>query len=167
MGADLAALGTFPKTEKGSKVYYVNRLRFGFPVKKYGEDGKPVQRTNQATGLPITNGRGEPEYYEEAVMFNQWQPRFTDLGYWCVYEVKKETPKHIAETLKRMANSSKSQIMSEKKFIEHTNPALARHLDETRELSEEHKMLQDDVEKARNEKSKLLNEIDRLKKKAG
>jgi len=167
MGAELAKLGTYPKSDKKNKVYYVNRLDYGFSVPKVDGDGKKIQRTNTATGLPITNGRGEPEFFEEPVMFQRWQDRFTETGYWSVYEVTSNTPKVIAEKLEEMAKSPKAQVMSEKAFIEFTNPALAKHIAETSDLEEEKKMLNEDVAKAKAEKSKLEEEIARLKQKAG
>jgi hypothetical protein len=169
-----AALGVYPKKDKRNKVYYVNRNNHGFSVRKTGEDGKPIPRVNLATGLPIMNGRGEPEFIEEAVMFQQWHSKFQELGYWCVYEVTKETPKIIADELERMANIKTSQIMSEKAFIEFSNPALAQHMAETAEMQKEKERLADDIANAKNEmraakeeKNKLEDEIARLKQKAG
>lgn len=167
MGAELAKLGLYQRTDKKSKVYYANRLDYGFSVKRRGEDGKYIQRTNQATGLPIMNGLGEPQFIEEPVMFRRWQPRFNEIGYWCIYEVTSYTPKHIAEELEKMAKSPKTQVMTEKAFIEYTNPALAKHMEETADLEEERKMLNEDVAKAKAEKSKLEDEIAKLKQKAG
>jgi SMC interacting uncharacterized protein involved in chromosome segregation len=167
MGANYAALGTFPKADKKNKVYYVNRLNFGFSVKRKGPDGKLLQRTNMATGLPVMNSRGEPEFIEDPVMFNQWVARFNELGYWSVYEVTPNTPKEIADELKRMAESKDHQVMDEKAFIKFSNPALAKHLDETAEMEAERKMLEEDVEKAKKEKTRLEDEINRLKQKAG
>lgn len=169
-----AALGIYPKKDKKNKIYYVNRNSFGFSVRKTGDDGKLVPRVNLATGLPIMNGRGEPEFIEETVMFQQWHQKFNELGYWCVYEVTKETPKAIADELEKMANSKQSQVMSEKAFVEFSNPALAQHMAETEEMKIEKNRLVDDVANAKNEiraakeeKSKLEDEIARMKQKAG
>ncbi|MBN1294366.1 MAG: hypothetical protein JXB48_21195 [Candidatus Latescibacteria bacterium] len=167
MGAELATLGTYPKRDKKNKVYYVNRLDYGFSVRVYGDDGKPKQKKNSVTGLPITNSIGEPEFVEQSVMFMRWQPRFSEIGYWCIYEVTPETPKSISDELERMAKSKDHQVMTEKAFIEHTNPALARHISETSDLEIEKQMLSEDVEKAKKEKNKLEDEIARLKQKAG
>lgn len=160
MGLEQAALGLYNKSDKKNKVYYVNRKKFRFSVPKLDDKGKKVQKTNPANGLPAYNGRGEPEYLEDAIQFVQWHGRFTSLGYWSTFEVTKNTPKAIAEILEEQAKNPKSEIMSEEAFIKMTNP----HMLETVKANE---ALEKELETLKAEKSKADEEIERLKKKAG
>jgi len=167
MGAELATLGTYPKANKKDKVYYANQLNYGFSVKVYDENGRPKIRRNPTTGQELTDGKGEPQYIEEPVMFTQWHTRFTDLGYWSVYVVTSDTPKQIADEVERMAQSNKHVVMTEKAFIQKTNPALAKHLEQADNLHKEREQLSSEVAAAREEKNKLELEISRLKQRAG
>lgn len=160
MGIEQAALGLYKKSDKKNKVYYVNRKKHRLPVPCLDANGKPIQKTSPTTGLPIFNARGEPEYKEDYLQFATWQGRFTSLGYWSIYEVKKETPKTIADFLEVQAKSDKSEIMSEEAFIKATNPVML-------ETFKVNKDLEDEVTRLRDEKSKADAEIERLKQKAG
>lgn len=156
MGTELAALGIYQKADKKNKVYYVNRKNHRFPIPKLDENGKKIPKTNAVTGNPIFNGRGEPEYHEESIGFSPWYSRFTALGYWSVFEVKKDTPKIIADALAACAASKKSEIMSEEAFIEMTNPNMLAEIKRSTELEKEVTIL-------REGKSKADEEIARLK----
>jgi hypothetical protein len=160
MGTELAALGLYPKADKRNKVYYVNRKKFRFAVPKLDQSGKPIQKTNNVTGLPMTLPNGEPEYKEESIAFRTWMGRFTALGYWSCFEVTKTTPKVIAKILEEEAASNISEIMNEETFIKTTNPAMLDTIKINTELEKENESL-------KAEKSKADELIASLKKKAG
>lgn len=158
MSAKLAELGMMKKKSIKNKMYYVNRKSFAFSFPKM-VNGERVKKVNPHTGLAQVNGRGEPEYVEETVMFKPWRTRFTDLGYWSVYEVTPETDSFLAKELEEMAKANNSEVMSEKKFLEHTNPMLGENFDELETLRKEN-------EEIKSAKSKADEEIARLKQKA-
>jgi hypothetical protein len=161
--SSLAAVGKYPSS-KGEKVYYVNRLRYGFSIPKIGPDGKRIPRVNMATGLPLSNGRGEPEFIEETLEFKSWRSKFTDLGYWSVYVVKPDTPKLIAEELAAMAKAPNSEIMDEKTFIKHTNPLM---LEAMEERDTELEALRKQVESEKQARTKADEELARIKQRNG
>jgi hypothetical protein len=167
MGAELAKLGRYAKTNPKSKVYYVNRLNYPFTVVVKDDKGKPQAEMNPLTNQQKIDKKGMPVFQEHTVMFTQWITRFTDLGYWSIFEVLPSTPKFIAEALKESAKSRTSEIMDEKKFIEHTNPALAEYISENDKLKEENELISIDVEDKKKELSSLEEQIEKLKKKAG
>jgi len=167
MGIKHAALGVYPKQNLSDKVYYANRMNMPFSYHLKGEDGKFIPHKNPMTGEPRRNGRGEIEHRHETVMFTRWITTFSDVGYWCVFVVNKDTPKELANALEEAAVSKKSEIMSEKAFLEFSNPVLAKHLSDTDNLSKEKEKLERDVAVIRAEKGKLEDEINRLKQKAG
>jgi hypothetical protein len=164
MGTELAVLGLYPKSDKKNKVYYVNRNIFRFPVPKLDEKGNKIPKTNPSNGNPIFNSRGEQEFHEDSLQFTHWHTRFTDLGYWSVFEVKKETPKIVAKLLEEFAASKKSEVMDEEAFIKLTNPQMLEEVKRNNELEKEIETLKAEKEA---EKSKADAEIARLKEKAG
>jgi len=160
MGTELAALGVYPKANKGDKVYYVNRKRYRFPIPKLDEKGKKIYKTNPHTGEQLRNSRGEPEYLEEGISFVPWHGRFTTLGYWSIKVVTKDTPKEISALLAERAKAANSEIMDEEAFIKMTNPAMLETIKVNTELEKENEAL-------KAEKSKADELIASLKKKAG
>lgn len=124
-------MGLYPTNKKkGEKCYYSPYKKHSFTVPKINEKGEKVFRTNQVTGVPLTNLNGEPEFVEETIDFKEWKNQFTEDGYWCVYVVSKDTPKHIAAELLKDAKDRKSMVLDEDAFIELTNPDLAIRMKE-------------------------------------
>jgi hypothetical protein len=121
-------VGVYQKKNKGDIVYYAKRLNYSFSLPKLGADGKPVQKTNPNTGLPIFDLRGNPEFIEEPVSFIQWKTRFSEEGYCCVFIVTKDTPQRIKDELKKDAADRTCAIMDEKAYIKSTNPDLAEKI---------------------------------------
>lgn len=160
--ARLAELGIYKKHGTKNKVYYVNRMKFSFSFRKIDESGKPIPRVNPNTGMPITNSRGVPEFVEESIDFKPWRTRFTDLGYWCTYEVTPDTDPLLAKELEDMAKSRKSEVMSEKAFVEYTNPYLGEQwgeLEKTKEELETLKKERDDLKRAKSVADEELAKI--------
>jgi len=167
MGYEHASLGLYPKMNKSDKVYYYNAMSHSFDIPKVDEKGEKIIRTNPVNGNPVYEGNGVPVYYLDNIRFKPWQTKFSELGYWCVYVVTKDTPKNIAQFLEDQANSSGNAIKNEKAFINFINPMLSQHMDETAALEAEKEKLRREIDEAKAEKGGLDNEIARLKKKAG
>ena len=125
--------GAYPH-EKGEKVYYVRLYGYSFMVKKLDANGKPIQRTNPATGLPIFTQSGEPEFIEQSFEFTKWKSRFTQDGYVSVYLVNKDTDPQTAAFLEASAKDRKSEIMDEEAFIKTVNPELWEKMESDRKL---------------------------------
>lgn len=160
MARNLSELGLYPKSAPKNKVYYVNRLNYGFSYPACDASGKKIPKTNPNTGLPLVSARGEPEFVEVSVQFKNWLTRFTEYGYWSVYEVTPETEKTLAEELKKSADSHTSEVKDEKAFIKYTNPNMLREVEEKEALQKENEDL-------KAQKTRADEEIARLKQKAG
>lgn len=151
--------GAFPH-DRGEKVYYVRLYGYAFMVKKLDANGKPIQRSNPATGLPIFTQSGEPEFIEYSAEFTKWKSRFTQDGYVSVYLVKKDTDPQIAAFLEAAAKDRKSEIMDEDTFIKTVNPELW-------EKMESDKKLDALIGEKDSKITSLTDEISRLKAKLG
>jgi hypothetical protein len=125
--------GAYPHA-KNEKVYYVRLYGYSFVIKKLDANGKPIQRTNQATGLPIYGQNGEPEFIEQTIDFDKWKTRFTQDGYVSVYVVKPTTSKLISDELEKAANDRGNEIMSESEFIKSVNPELYEQMEKDRQI---------------------------------
>jgi len=119
--------------QKGETVYYCPRSSHTFSLPKVGSDGKPVQLCNTATGIPLTDARGNPVFAEDTYKFEGHQSRLIEDGYWCKFIVKKDTPKQVAEYLEKCAKERGSEIITEADFIKATNPDLAVRLEQDSE----------------------------------
>lgn len=117
-------IGIYQK-KSGETVYYVNAVNYRFSLPKLDANGKVIQATNPATGNPIYRTDGNPEIIEYPVEFTPWKSRFSEEGYWSVFVVDKNTPKQIADELKKDAADPKTRILTEAEFIAQTNPDLA------------------------------------------
>jgi hypothetical protein len=114
--------------QKGEIVYYYPSRKHSISYNDVGDDGKVKVKTNPVTGLPITNGNGEPVLVSKELESKPHMNRLNENGYWCVFVVDKNTPPMIAEKLKAQAEGPKSLLITEKEFIARYNPDLNRKL---------------------------------------
>ena len=148
------AIGIYKRRHEGSKVYYANAKQYTGHCKKYGPDGKPIQQTHNVTGNPLSLPDGTPIYHEHTVNFQRWADRFTEDGYWSVFEVMPDTPKEIAEYVESMAAARNNPtVIYEETFLKRFHPLVAEEKKEVKKLS---KKLREQAE-----------EIERLKAKRG
>lgn len=126
---DSKYMGVYPKKD-GETVYYTMYRGHRFTLPRLDAKNKPIQQTNPQTGAPLFDGLGKPVFFEDSFSFIPWRDRFTEIGYCSVFIVDGNTPKHVAAELKKDSEDRKSMILSEKAFLEMTNPDLAARLPE-------------------------------------
>jgi hypothetical protein len=119
--------GVFKKKDKKNKMYYAPMHQYHFSVPKLDDKGNKIPAMGPG-GQPRQLPDGSTEYVHETFQFKPWKQQFSDNGYWCVFEVTPETPKHVAEELEKDAKARNCTIMDEAAFIKATNPDLAEHM---------------------------------------
>lgn len=144
------AIGIYQRKHEGSKVFYASAKEYTFCCKKL-IDGKKVAVLNSVTGNPKTSVDGTPEFHEHVVSFDKYADRFTEDGYWSVFEVKPDTPVEIVEKLDQLAaDRGTPDVMTEEKFLERFHPNVMIE-------KKESKKLKDKLAKAEAEISQLKN----------
>jgi hypothetical protein len=152
--------GAFPH-KAGETVYYVRQYGYTFPVKKIDAvTGKPIQKTNPATGQPLFLPNGDPDVIEKFYDFTHWYTKFCQDGYVSVFIVNKDTDPLVKAEIEKQAADRGSQVTTEKDFIRSVNPELADKI--------EADAAQEKVVADLSDKNKALAaEVDALKKKLG
>ena len=121
--------GAYPH-KKEERVFYIRKYAHTFPVKALDQNGKPIQKTNPATGMPIYLPNGDPEFIEKFHDFKPWKTKFCADGYVAVFVITKDTDKRVIEAVEKEARDRGSEVMDEKTFIASVNPELAARIAE-------------------------------------
>ena len=149
--------GAFPH-KPGETVYYVRQYGYTFPVKKIDEKtGRPIQKTNPATGQPLFLPDGNPDVVEKFYDFTRWRTKFCTDGYVSVFIINDKTDPLVKAEVEKQAADRGSQVMTEKQFIRSVNPELADKIDEDERRDGEMATLTD-------KNKSLLAEVEALKK---
>jgi hypothetical protein len=158
-------LSPFPKSHPDNIVYYVPFLSYVFTMRKTDANGKPLIRKHPVNGTDMYTPEGNPEYIDEVLHFVPWLTRFTEDGYWSVYEVTAQTDPRIAAELAADAASPKSLIMSEEAFIKRINPDLFANMKAEEQRKKEVGALRDALKQAQDREQQQDSEISKLRAK--
>jgi hypothetical protein len=141
-------LGIYKRKIEDSKVYYANAKEYTFCCKRLGADGKPQQQTHPVTGIPLSHADGAPVYHEHILSFTRWADRFTEDGYWSVYETSSSTPPEVAEKLEEMAQArSNPTVITEEEFLKRFHPMVQEEKKEVKKLTKRLKQQQEEIER--------------------
>lgn len=110
-----------PKDKK--KVIAIYRAPFSsckFSAPMIDDKGKPIPKINPATGT-IFMLNGVPQYEETSHSFEVIISN-VKFGSMCSYTIYSDTPKHIAEKLKALAEDPGTRIMTDDTWMKERNP---------------------------------------------
>jgi hypothetical protein len=98
----------------------------------FDEDGKKIPIRDALTGVQIRIDK-RPQYEESKVRFKNVISK-ASLGYDSIYVVDENTPRHIAETLAKMAADPGSDVKTEEAWIKMKNPDRYKEIERRKEF---------------------------------
>jgi hypothetical protein len=140
-------LGIYKRKHEGSKVYYANAKEYTFCAKVL-VDGKPEQHRHPVTGNPLSLPDGTPIYREHIVNFQKWADRFTEDGYWSVFEVIPSTLPEVAAKVEEMAAARNNPtVITEEDFLKRFHPLVLEEKKEIKKKDRKIQQQQDEIER--------------------
>ena len=123
-------------SEETKEVKVIERYHSPFKRKTitvfdFDEDGKKIPVRDSLTGVQVRIDK-RPQFEESKIKFTNLIDK-ASLGYDSVYIVDENTPKHIAETLAKMAADPGSDIKTEEDWIKMKNPGRYKEIERRKE----------------------------------